>query len=237
MPAEIYECKGCVLSMASHKIHCKHKVWSQHSVYWWSGIHEGQYCELSHYPFCFMILWVSTACYRASFTLHPPSPQVRMLGDQLLGPNRLTCAVLHAWWGTTSFSPHTHTVKWHPNQTSDEQLLGHKGPVNKLAWSAALNPLVTWLWGHLKTLVYSAPINDLEEFKQWEQNSSGESTETRNFQQCAPLYNEELKVALKRASAVEITWTVSISQQAVVSGNFCSFKWVLYPLKTCNPSF
>jgi hypothetical protein len=52
-------------------------------------------------------------------------------------------------------------VKQHQNQTFGEQWIGCGGPVDWPARSPDLNPLDFWLWGHLKTLVYSAPINEL----------------------------------------------------------------------------
>jgi hypothetical protein len=54
------------------------------------------------------------------------------------------------------------TVRQHLNQTFGEQWLGHGGSVNWPEWSAHLNLQDFWLWRHKKTLVYSAPINDLE---------------------------------------------------------------------------
>jgi hypothetical protein len=43
-----------------------------------------------------------------------------------------------------------------------EQWIGRGCLANWPVWSPYLNPLDFWLWRHLKTLVYSAPINDLE---------------------------------------------------------------------------
>jgi hypothetical protein len=41
------------------------------------------------------------------------------------------------------------------------QSIGREGPVNWPAWFPDLNPPDFWLWKHLKTLKYSAPINNL----------------------------------------------------------------------------
>jgi hypothetical protein len=61
-----------------------------------------------------------------------------------------------------------------------------------------LNPLDFWLWGHLKTLVYSALINDLEIFQEQVENSCQEIQVKQEFSTAyAPLWDEELKVVLK----------------------------------------
>jgi hypothetical protein len=65
-------------------------------------------------------------------------------------------------------------VRQHLNQTFSEQWIGSGGPVNWPARSPDLNPLGFWLWGHLKTLVYLAPINDLEVLQQRVQNACQE---------------------------------------------------------------
>lgn len=52
----------------------------------------------------------------------------------------------------------------------------HEGPVNWPAWSLDLNlnPLDFWLWGHLKSLVYSDSVSDLEVLQQHVENASQE---------------------------------------------------------------
>jgi hypothetical protein len=52
------------------------------------------------------------------------------------------------------------------------QSIGCGGPVNRLARSPDVNPLDFWLWGHLKTLVCSVPINDLGVLQQRVDNAS-----------------------------------------------------------------
>jgi hypothetical protein len=61
-------------------------------------------------------------------------------------------------------------VRQHLNQTLGEQWIGRRGPVNWPARSPDLKPLGILLWGQLKTLVYSAPINDLEVLQQRVEN-------------------------------------------------------------------
>jgi hypothetical protein len=69
-------------------------------------------------------------------------------------------------------SPHfLRIVRQHLNQTLDEQWLGSGDPVNWPARSPGLNPLHFWLWGHLKTLVYSALINVLVVLQQRAENA------------------------------------------------------------------
>jgi hypothetical protein len=74
--------------------------------------------------------------------------------------------------------------------------------------------------------VYSAQVYDLEALQQRVEREclSGDSSETRNFRQSAHVCKKKLKVVLKymephRASAVEITRTSPIFQQAMVSGH------------------
>jgi hypothetical protein len=65
-------------------------------------------------------------------------------------------------------------VREHPNQTLGEQWIGRGCPFNWPARSPDFNPLDFWLWEHLTTLVYSAPINDLEVLQQRAENASQE---------------------------------------------------------------
>jgi hypothetical protein len=73
----------------------------------------------------------------------------------------------------------------------------------------------------------------------------GDSNETRNFGEGAHFFaTKSWKLCWNawephRTSAVRITLSSPMSQQLLVPGNmltgtFCSFRWVLYPLKTCN---
>jgi hypothetical protein len=69
-------------------------------------------------------------------------------------------------------SPHfLRTVRQHLNQTFGEQWLGHGDPVNWPARFFDINPLDFWLWGPLKTLVYSAPVSDLGVLQERVENS------------------------------------------------------------------
>jgi hypothetical protein len=88
------------------------------------------------------------------------------------------------------------TVRQHLHYTFGEQWIGCRGTVNWTARSPVLNPLDFWLWGHLKTSVYSVPINDIDIIATSRECLSDDSRETRNFRQSArvPLCDEELKV-------------------------------------------
>jgi hypothetical protein len=125
---------------------------------------------------------------------------VGIVGDQILGPvvlpNRLTGAVCrrflvndlpvllehvplhqrqHMWFMHDGTPPHFLRIfRQHLNQTFGEHWIGHGSPVNWPARSRDLNPLDFWLWGHLNTLVYSAPINDVEVLQQRVQNACHE---------------------------------------------------------------
>jgi hypothetical protein len=112
----------------------------------------------------------------------------------------------------------------HLNQTFAEQWIERGGPVNWSGRSPDSNSLDFWLWGHLNTFVYSAPINDLQVLQQREY-LSGDSSETRNVRQSAQLCaTKSSKLYCNawephRASGVHITRTSPISQQALVSGH------------------
>jgi hypothetical protein len=73
----------------------------------------------------------------------------------------------HTWFMRDEAPPHfLRTLRQHLNQNFGEQWVGCGGPVNWPARSPDLNHLDFRLWGHMKTLVYSAPINDLEVLQQ-----------------------------------------------------------------------
>ena len=66
------------------------------------------------------------------------------------------------WFMHDGGPPHfLHIVRRHLTQAFNEQWIGQEGPVVWPARSLDLNPLDFWLWGHLKTLVYSTPVNDI----------------------------------------------------------------------------
>jgi hypothetical protein len=76
------------------------------------------------------------------------------------------------WFMHDGTPPHfLHIVRQHLNQTFGEQWIGRGGPVKWPARSPDLDPL----WGHLKTLVYSAAINDFEVLQQRVENACQES--------------------------------------------------------------
>jgi hypothetical protein len=115
---------------------------------------------------------------------------VGISGDQFLEPvvlpNRLTGAVyrrflvndLPVTLGTFAFSSATvHVVphvRQHLNQTFGQQWIGRGDLVSWPALSSDLNHLDFWLWGHLKALAYSVPINDVEVLRQRVENASQE---------------------------------------------------------------
>ncbi|CAK9827112.1 hypothetical protein ANTRET_LOCUS4846 [Anthophora retusa] len=51
------------------------------------------------------------------------------------------------------------------NERFPTKWIGGGEPINWPARSPDLNPLDFYLWGHLKSLVYSAPVNDVEELR------------------------------------------------------------------------
>jgi hypothetical protein len=118
-----------------------------------------------------------------------------ILGNEHLGPNRLTRVVYHrflvnylpailkyvplhqqhVWFMHDGEPPYfLGIVRQHLNQTFGEQWIGRGGPVNWTVRSPDLNPMEFWLWGRLKTLVYLAPISDLEILQQRAENACQE---------------------------------------------------------------
>jgi hypothetical protein len=79
------------------------------------------------------------------------------------------------------------SVRLYLNQTFGEQWTGSAGAVNWPARSPDPNHLDFWLWGHLKTSVCSAPINDIEVTATSRECLSGGSSETRNIRQSGSL--------------------------------------------------
>jgi hypothetical protein len=90
-------------------------------------------------------------------------------------------------------------ARQHLNQTLVEQCIGRGGPDNWPARSPDLNPLDFRLWGHLNTMVHSAPINALEALQQRVENACpGIRVKPGIFDTVrTSLCDEELKVVLK----------------------------------------
>ncbi|KZC14527.1 hypothetical protein WN55_07020, partial [Dufourea novaeangliae] len=63
--------------------------------------------------------------------------------------------------------PHyTIAVREHLNEYFGDRSIGRGGPVPWLARSPDLNPLEFFVWRYFKTLVYSTPVNSVEELEQ-----------------------------------------------------------------------
>jgi hypothetical protein len=92
-----------------------------------------------------------------------------------------TSLPLHACWGTTSFASHCQTA---PEPESRWAVARTRRP----ARSPDFNPLEFWMWGHLKSFVYSAPINGLRGITATRREClPGDSSETKNSRQSAHL--------------------------------------------------
>lgn len=117
---------------------------------------------------------------------------IGILGDNLLGPvvlpNRLTGAGYlnflqntlrdllddiplnqrqQMWFQHDGAPAHfSIVVREHLHGTFGRRWVGRGGPVSWPARSPDLNPLDFFLWGYLKALVYSTPVNDLDELQQ-----------------------------------------------------------------------
>ncbi|KAJ4440649.1 hypothetical protein ANN_08796 [Periplaneta americana] len=57
------------------------------------------------------------------------------------------------------------TARRYLNRRFPDRWIGRGGPIAWPPRSPDLNPLDFYLWGHLKTLVYSSPVPDLESFR------------------------------------------------------------------------
>ncbi|XP_026828181.1 uncharacterized protein LOC113562592 [Ooceraea biroi] len=114
-----------------------------------------------------------------------------IIGDHLIGPvilpNRLSGAAylnflvntlpqylddmplaerLSMWYMHDGAPPHfVRNVREHLNTVFGQRWIGCGGPVAWSPRSPDFNPLDFFLWGYLKTKVYSSPINDLEELR------------------------------------------------------------------------
>jgi hypothetical protein len=87
----------------------------------------------------------------------------------------MSLVINNMWFMHDETPPHfLPVVRQYLNQTFGEHWIGCGGPVNWPARSPYLNPLDFWLWGYIKTLVYSVLINDLEVLHQWVQNACQE---------------------------------------------------------------
>jgi hypothetical protein len=149
----------------------------------------------------------------------------------------MTTHLVHAWWDTTSFSPHYQTA---PEPDFQWTVDRGGGPVNWFAWSPDLNPLDFWLWGHLKTLAYSTPINEFEVLQQRMPDRRIEWNQEFLIN-CTPLCNEELKVVLKCVGTTQSICCRDHTNIGHISAGI-GF-WIfglahlmrLYPIKACNP--
>lgn len=111
-----------------------------------------------------------------------------ILGDRLIGPyilpHRLNGAHYHQflvnvlpalmddvsyqqrlqmWFMHDGAPAHFHrNVREHLTLTFGDHWIGRGGPTPWPSRSPDFNPLDFWLWGHLKTIVYATPVNDVQ---------------------------------------------------------------------------
>lgn len=71
-----------------------------------------------------------------------------------------TSNVVHARWGTSTFF---NKVRRHLDYQCGQEWMGRGGPVSWPPQSPDLNTLDFYLWGHLKSVVYSISVNTEEE--------------------------------------------------------------------------
>jgi hypothetical protein len=65
--------------------------------------------------------------------------------------------VVHAWWRSGTFQPRCARCSQYP-----DRWIGRGGPTAWPPRSPDLDPLDFYLWGHLKSLVYAAPVDNEE---------------------------------------------------------------------------
>lgn len=71
------------------------------------------------------------------------------------------------WYMHDGAPAHFHLrVRQQLTRVFHERWIGRGGPIPWPARSPELNPLDFWLWGHLKTLVYAVPINDVDTLRE-----------------------------------------------------------------------
>jgi hypothetical protein len=188
-PYHISDCKlsllliivqGGVLSVASRKMRSNTQfvaniLFTDQSGFTRDGIVN---CHNAH-------VWVDDSSHNTVTSRHKHrfaiNVWVGILGDELLGP-----VIIVFWWMIYQYSwsmclftndsicgsvtRFLCVVREHLHQTFGEQWIGCGGPVIWPARSPDLNPLDFWLRGHVKALVYSAPINDFEGLEQRVEN-------------------------------------------------------------------
>jgi hypothetical protein len=159
---------------------CQHTVCSWHPVYWWGGIHQ---VSISHNT----RVWVddnphiTVASRYQCLGGHPKWSTIRTyVTDQ-----QVQCTITF-WWMIYQYSWNI-SLFMNINRSSS-CMIGRRGPVNWPAWSPDFNPLDFWLWEHVNSLVYSAPISDLRGITATGIESLwGDSNKTWNFRQSAHL--------------------------------------------------
>jgi hypothetical protein len=123
----------------------------------------------------------------------------------------------HMWFTHDRATPYfLRIVRQHLNQAFGERWKGCGGPINWPVLFPDLSTMDLWLWRYLKVLVYLTPINDLE--LEVVLKCMGTT-----YSIC---YRDHTNIA--HITAGMGFWTCWL-------GFFCSFKWILYILKCCNP--
>jgi hypothetical protein len=161
-------------------------------------------------------------------------------------PNTLgTCAsskttvhVVHTWLGTVSFSPDCGTAR----EPDFRWTVNRMWRPSELACTTSLD---FWLWGHLNTSVYSAPISSLGVLQQRVDNACQQiRMKSGIFQQRAHSCSTKSWKLCRNAwepHTAPAVGTIYLSKQWFLAicwlGMFCSFRWVLYTLKAVSLSF
>jgi hypothetical protein len=72
----------------------------------------------------------------------------------------------HMWFMHDGAPPHFSTTVREFSEIYPARWIGRGGPTVRPPHSPDLNPVDFHLWGHLKTLVYATPVNDIETLRQ-----------------------------------------------------------------------
>lgn len=60
----------------------------------------------------------------------------------------------------------SHNVRVYLNQQFRKQWIGHGGPIALPARSLDLNPIDSFVWGHLKSIVYATPVDNIKKLRE-----------------------------------------------------------------------
>ena len=97
-------------------------------------------------------------------------------------------------------------VCWHPNNIFLRRWIGHGGSVAWSAWLSDLNLLDFYLWGHLKSIVYSEPVPDVQTLQQHVHVACDATKVTQK------IFRPDCTVYDKKITVPSVCWEFFVSQ-------------------------